>query len=513
MLSSYPALQVFLPLLAAPLCVLLSRFGKFAWLIAFGVTLAVAGMSFLTFAHILSTGEVMTYRMGGWPPPFGIEYRIDHLSATIMLLVSSMAAFLAPSMFKSISEELAREQRPYFYAAFLLCLTGLLGIVATNDAFNLYVFLEISSLSSYVLIALGKDRRALSAAFQYLMLGTIGATFLLIGVGFLYIMTGTLNISDLAERIPDLADTRPVKAAFAFITVGLCLKVALFPLHMWLPNAYAFAPSSVSAFLAAVATKVGLYALIRFFFTLFGYELAFDTMQMSLVLAALSAAAILVGSLVAMFEVNVKRILAYSSIAQIGYITLGISLGSQAGISAAIVHIINHALIKGGMFMALACLAYRLGSRLNLENIRGMGRHFPISSFAFVVAGLGLIGVPLTAGFISKWQLLTATAEEGWWVMIAVIFISSLMAVFYVWRIIEALYFGEPLEKFDQKVEAPASMVLPLLALIAVTVWFGVDTHWNLGVAESVAASLLGEAQPLEMPDLADGTWESEVHL
>lgn len=497
MLTDFPALQVFIPLMAAPLCLLLSRFGRFAFALTLTVTASVAVMCLMTFTHVIGTGEELSYHMGGWPPPFGIEYRIDALSATVLLLVSGVAAFMAPTMFRSISHELERERRPYFYAAFLLCLSGLLGIVSTNDAFNFYVFLEISSLSSYVLIALGKNRRALSAAFQYLILGTLGATFLLIGIGLLYIMTGTLNISDLASRIHAAADPRPVMAAFAFITVGLSLKVALFPLHMWLPNAYAFAPSTVSAFLAAVATKVGLYGLLRFFYTLFGYEFVFEKMHLSMVLSALSVAAILVGSMVAMFERNVKRMLAFSSIAQIGYITLGIGLATQAGLTAGIAHLINHALIKGALFMALGCLAYRLGTHLTLDNLRGMGRHFPVTSFAFVLAGMALIGVPLTAGFISKWSLLMASFERDWWLIVAVIIVSSLMAIIYIWRVVEALYFGTPKEAFDRKVEAPASMVIPLVLLVGVTLWFGVDTRWNLGVADTITQTLMAGTEIL----------------
>ena len=222
---------------------------------------------------MLATGPI-SYHLGGWAPPWGIEYRVDLLNAFVLVLVSGgrrgddavRAPVASPS--KSTSDEQA-----WFYCMYLLCLTGLLGIAVTGDAFNAFVFLEISSLSTYVLIALGTDRRALVAAYQYLIMGTIGATFYVIGIGLLYLVTGTPQ-HGRHGRAPRTGlageHSRPIVAALAFITVGIGLKLALFPLHVWLPNAYAYAPSWVTAFLSATATKVAIYLLLRFFFSVFG---------------------------------------------------------------------------------------------------------------------------------------------------------------------------------------------------------------------------------------------------
>jgi multicomponent Na+:H+ antiporter subunit D len=491
MWTNLPALQVFLPLLAAPICVIISRFGKFAWLLALATLWCVAFLCLNTFMQVYTSGQEISYTMGGWSPPYGIEYRIDLLSATMLVLVSSMAAVVMPYALRSVRDEIARERQPYFYAAFLLCVCGLLGIVSTNDAFNLYVFLEISSLASYALIAMGRDRRALAAAFQYLILGSIGATFILIGIGYLYLMTGTLNITDLADRLNGLETTKPVLVAFAFLAVGLGMKVALYPLHMWLPNAYAYAPSVVSSFLAAVATKVGVYAVLRIFYTMFGYDYSFSGMHLALIFTALAIPAILIGSAVAIFQNNLRRMLAFSSIAQVGYITLGIGLASPLGLVAAIVHILNHALIKGALFLTMGCFALRLGHRVNLDSVRGIGRHMPFTSFAFVLAGLALVGVPLTSGFISKWYLVSATLDHGWWLILIAIVASSLMALIYVWRVVEALYFGTLDEKYDQVVEAPASMIIPLWLVIGAILWLGVDTRFTVGVAEQIVQVLM----------------------
>jgi len=324
-----PALQVVIPLVSAPLAVLVRGAGP-----AFLIVTAASWAAFATaIALWLETGDgtTISYAIGSWPPPWGIEYRVDRLSSFILLLVSGMAAIVLPYSRASIEREIAREQHYLFYALFALCLTGLLGITITGDAFNIFVFLEISSLSTYVLIALGRDRRALLASYQYLVMGTIGATFIVIGVGLLYLMTGTLNLADMAGRLAQVGETRPVLAALAFLTVGISLKLALFPLHQWLPNAYTYAPSAVSAFLAATATKVSVYVLIRFYYSVFGESLVFQKLPLPEFMLLLSIAAMFAASAVAIFQRDLKRLFAYSSVAQIGYITLGLSFDSVPG--------------------------------------------------------------------------------------------------------------------------------------------------------------------------------------
>ena len=247
-----------------------------------------------------------SYAIGNWPPPWGIEYRVDTLSAFVLVLIAGMAVVVLPFARRSIGAEIAERQHYLFYTMFLLCLSGLLGMTITGDVFNVFVFLEISSLSTYVLIAMGRDRRALLAGYQYLIMGTIGATFIVIGIGLLYLMTGTLNMVDLAQRLPALQGTRPVLAALAFITVGLALKLALFPLHQWLPNAYTFAPSAVAAFLAATATKVAIYVLLRFYYSVFGQPQVFGPLPTAQLLLLLALAGMFAASTMAIFQTDLK---------------------------------------------------------------------------------------------------------------------------------------------------------------------------------------------------------------
>ena len=383
-------------------------------------------------------------------------------------------------------------RQPLLYVAFLLCLAGSLGIVATADAFNLFVFFEIASLSSYTLISLGRGRRALIAAYRYLIMGTIGATFILISVGMLYMSTGTLNMADLHQRLPALAESRTLFTALAFFIVGVCLKLALFPLHAWLPSAYTHAPSLISAFLAATSTKIALYVLIRFLFTVFGIELAFEILPLELIFALLGLAGIFVASIVAIGQSNLKRLFAYSSVAQVGYMILGLALATPAGLMASLLHLFNHALMKGALFLALGALIYRLDT-IEISQLQGIGKQMPMTMAAIVIGGLSLIGVPLTVGFVSKWYLVVALLDKGWWPMAILVLAGSLLALIYVWRIVETAYF-RPVPAGRVLTEAPRALLLPTWLLVLANVYLGIDTRFTVGVTQQAAAHLFGGA-------------------
>lgn len=485
----YPILQVAIPLIAAPLCSLLPK-SRLPWLFATAVSLLTFVISIFLVQQVHTHGT-LTYALGSWPAPWGIQYHIDIISAFVLVIVSAIASITLLAARKLVEEEIVASKHSLFYAAFLLCFTGLLGIVATGDAFNVFVFLEISSLSSYALIAMGDNRKALTAAYEYLIMGTIGATFILIGIGLLYMQTGTLNMLDLQVRIHEIDGFRSVHAAFAFFTVGICLKLALFPLHHWLPNAYAHAPSIISIFLAATATKVALYLLYRVFYTIFGFEFSFDTLNLGYILLPLSIIAIVVSAFTAIFQPGVKRLLAYSSLGQIGYMTLGIALGTQAGLVASIIHLFNHAFIKGSLFLCMACIVSRIHST-QLVHLAGAAKVMPWTCAAFVVGGLALIGVPLTSGFISKWYLVVAILQNGWWWLAVIVLFTSLLSVIYIWRVVEQMYFREPHDKcVGVKQEAPPLLLICTWAMVLSTIYFGIDTSYPVEMATLAAEALL----------------------
>ena len=486
-----PILQVVLPLLGALLAALF-RQRQLAWLIALVVSwasLVIAGRLLFLVLH----GGPISYQIGGWAPEIGIEYRVDLVAALFLLLVSSIAAVIVTMAPRSVAKEIPRDRIAWFYTMYLLCLAGLLGIAITGDAFNAFVFLEISSLSSYALIAFGKDRRALLSAYQYLIMGTIGATFYVIGVGLLYTQTGTLNLGLIAERIGDVESTRSILVALAFIIVGISLKLALFPLHLWLPNAYAYAPSIATIFLAATATKVAVYLLVRYLYTVFGADFVFRELPATPILIVLSVAAMYGASLVAIFQSNIKRMLAYSSVGQIGYITLGLAFATQTGLTGGLVHTLNHALIKGAAFAAIAAIVYRTG-KVRLEDLAGIGRKMPLTMAAFVVAGFGLIGIPGTVGFVSKWYLVVAAVEEGWWWLGFLIVGSSLLALLYIGRVVEVAFFRSPEGSVADARDGPPEMVIGAWLLAGAVIYFGLVPDLTAGLASDAAAILLGQS-------------------
>jgi multicomponent Na+:H+ antiporter subunit D len=484
-------LLVVIPLLAAPLTAMLPN-GRMPWLFTLCVTWVCLILASWQLSIVMD-GSIVSYELGGWAPPWGIEYRIDPMNALVALIVAGIAAITLPYALRSVEMEIPREQTALFYSAFLLCLVGLLGIVQTGDVFNLFVFLEISSLSSYVLIAMGRKRRALTAAYQYLIMGTIGATFLLIGIGLVYAETGTLNMLDLHQRLHPILDHRTVHTGFAFIVVGIALKLALFPLHLWLPNAYTYSPSAISVFLAATATKVAVYIMLRMVFTVFSNDFVSITPTDQIFLL-LGVVGVVMASISAIFQTDAKRLLAYSSIAQISYMVLGMGFASVLGLTATLVHMFNHALMKGALFMAIGAVVYRVGSS-RLEELHGLGRQMPWTFAAIFIAGLSLIGIPGTAGFISKWYLILAAIEQQSWLITLVILLGSLLAVIYMWKIVEVMFFRPTSDSILKVKEAPVSLLLPMWVLVLANVYFGINTELTVNVADT-AVSLLGVTAP-----------------
>ena len=489
-----PALQVVVPLLTAPLTILLGQRGL-AWAAATAASLFSFAVAVALVSGVRDAGAV-SYAMGSWPAPYGIELVVDEFSALLLLIVTGASSLALLVAHNSLISEIAEDRQHLFYTAWLLALAGLSGIVVSGDAFNIFVFMEISSLATYILVAGGPKRQALSAVFKYLIMGTIGATFYLIGVGLIYMMTGTLNLTDMEARIHEVSDLNPVLVAGGFITVGLALKAAVFPLHGWLPGAYTYAPHAVTIFVAACSTKVFLYVLLRFDFFVFQGNLPGHIAQFSGFILPLAIAAALVGSAIALFERDLKRLLAYSSVAQIGYIMFGASLVSTTGLTAGIAHMFNHALAKGTLFLAIASLATTY-TTLTVDGIAGAARRMPFTMAAFVVAGLSLIGIPGTAGFVSKWYLVLAAVESGpaGALLIVPILASSVMALLYIWKIVEAAYFppeaaaGE-VRRGDRS-EAPWWVLAVLWGTVLLNVYFGLQPALPLELAGEAAEALL----------------------
>lgn len=499
--DNLPVLVVLVPLFGGLLSLFTRRTSS--WILATVTSAITFGLALLLLDQVQASREgVVEYMLGGWPAEYGIGYRIDILNAYLILVVSLIGAVVTMYAYHSVMDEIPKDRHHLFYAVWLLAITGLIGIPATGDTFNMYVLLEISSLTVYTLVAMGmyRDRRALTASLKYLILGSIGATFILLGIGYLLMLTGTLNMADMHAQLEKLAGSgellgnRTIFVAFAFLAVGLALKMALWPLHMWLPDAYTYAPSAVSALIASTATKVGVYMAFRFIYTIFGGVYASAESLMFIGMCA--GAGIIISSISAITARNVKRVLAYSSVGQLGYIVLGFSLASAQGVTSSVIHIFNHAVIKGGMFMAMGCVVLRIGSA-GVSDLRGLGQKMPWTMGAFTIGGCGLIGFPLTSGFISKWYLLQATWHQGLWWAVAVVALGGLLALIYVWRLVELIWFSDP-EEGDPAAtdirEAPLSMLIPTWLLAGSTIYFGLDADLTTRIAARAAEILIGGA-------------------
>ncbi|OYT27656.1 MAG: cation:proton antiporter [Candidatus Altiarchaeales archaeon ex4484_96] len=485
--TNLPVLIVIIPLMSSfimPVVGLIRR--RYCHILSFIATSAVFILAIMLIKNVTLHGT-LSYHLGNWEPPWGIEYVIDNLGAYMAAIIAFIGLSISVYSKKSIEKEL-NKNLVFYYTLHMLLLTGLLGIVVTGDIFNLYVFLEISSLSAYALIALGEKRQALTASFKYLILGTIAASFILIGIGFLYAVTGTLNMADMSLHLEELYGSRVVHAAAVLIVVGLSIKIALFPLHSWLPNAYTHAPSTVSALIAALMSKVGAYMMIRLLYDVFTINFFIETMPVGEILSWTAAIAIIAGSISAIAQKNIKRMLAYSSISQIGYIVLGIGLANTAGLTGSLLHILNHALMKGCLFLAVGAIIYKTGIK-NIGDFNGLGKKMPYTMAFFAIASLSMVGVPPLCGFFSKWYLALGSIEAGRWIFALVILSSSLLNAGYFFRVLEKAYFGEQ-NKIDKTI-APASMLIPMLVLAAACIVFGILVYMILPYVQYTAISLI----------------------
>ncbi|MFQ5898351.1 MAG: proton-conducting transporter membrane subunit [Candidatus Methylomirabilia bacterium] len=492
-----PALLPVIPLLGALLlpAVGLVRRGL-VYPLAVAAQAATAGLSLLALRQVLVSGAV-SYHVGGWAPPWGIELVVDHLSAFTAVVVSGVGT-LALLYAGPVAAREMRGREGAFFGLALLLLASLMGMIVTGDLFNLFVFLEVASIAGYALVASGEGP-ALLAAFRYIVLGTAGASLYLLGVGHLYLITGSLNMADLSHRLPDLASSPVLAVAVGFMVIGLGIKMGLFPLHGWLPDAYTHAPAAVTALIAPVTTKVAVYALARILFSVLGAPDALAQVPLMTVLAWTGGVAIIAGGVMAIRQHDFRRLLAYSSVSQMGYIVLGIGIANRPALAGAYLHILNHAMMKGCLFFAAGAAAARLGGT-TLSDLRFMFRRMPLTTACVVVAALSMIGIPPAGGFFSKWYLLLGAVQGGHQGLAAVILAGSLLAAVYMFRLLEHACLTPPegeghaaAADIPERSEAPLGVLVSLILLgigiLAVGIW-----------SEPIVSGVLWFASPLGLP-------------
>jgi multicomponent Na+:H+ antiporter subunit D len=480
MSAHYPALLVTVPLLSG---FVISAAGWLNKRLCFYIAVVAVGVSAFScvgvLLKVLQQGDVI-YKLGGWEPPFGIAYHVDHLNGLVLVVVSIVALVNLIAAKRSVEEEFPEKLGP-FYTLYVFTVTGLLGIVVTGDAFNLYVLLEITALSGYGLLGMGKDDRAALSTLNYLYMGTIGACFYLLGVGYLYIVTGSLNMRDIARILPSLYGSKVVLAAFIICLVGVWAKMAFFPLHAWLPNAYTYAPSAASSLIAPLATKVMIYVMIRLMLTVFTPQFAFNTLAVSGPIVWLAAIAIVMGAILALAQRDLKKMLTYIIVAEVGYMVGGAWLGNRAGMTGAILHIVNDALMTLCAFLVVGNIAYKVKG-CSFDDLKGLFAKMPFTMGAFVIGALSIIGVPPTCGFFSKWYLISGAIQAGHYGFMVALIFSSLVNVVLFFRVMEICYY-EPFgdhhghnDHGEAMAEAPLSMLVPLYVVAGGLILVGLYT-------------------------------------
>ena len=450
----------------------------------------------------------------GASTPITVGVKLDSLTVIMYFMVTFIAFwihFFSIGYMEGHSDVVDGESKYHRFFAYLsLFCFSMLGLVVSSSLLFMFFFWELVGLCSYLLIGFYFDKKfASDAGMKAFIVNRVGDFGFVIGLMLVILYLGTFDLDGAAREFSTQAHSGSgifassinlfgwqVSGTMLATLMGICLfcgamgKSAQFPLHVWLPNAYAYAPSMATAFLAATATKVAVYLLLRYFFPVFGASIIFTRLPVAEIFLVLSLAAMFGASIVAVFQDNVKRMLAYSSVAQIGYITLGIAIENKTGLTGGIVHLFNHALIKGALFMAIGAVYYQIGS-VKLDDLAGLGKRMPITMGAFVIAGFSIIGVPGTVGFVSKWYLGLGAFEEGWWWLVFLLVASSLISVVYIGRIVEVVWFRPVSAAAKRAEEPPLSMLLPTLLLTAATVYFGLDTSLTAGIAERAAEWLL----------------------
>ena len=428
-------------------------------------TLVLLGLSFITM-RIVATQGILVYSVGSWKLPIGIVLVLDGLTVFMLITVNLIAFFIS---IYSISYMNRFTSKWKFYTLFLLMVAGMNGVVVTGDIFNLFVFLEIASVASYALVAFGTERHELEAAFKYTVMSTVGSLFILLGIVFLYSYTSTLNMADMANVLAQKGMSNIVIMVSVLFIMGFGLKAALVPFHAWLPDAHPSAPAPISAMLSGVLIKsLGIYTLCRFFYNIIGINSSFSSILM--ILGTLS---MVIGVFLAIGQWDFKRLLAYHSISQIGYVILGIGLGTPLGIIGGLFHLFNHSVFKALLFLNSGAVEYATGTR-DLQKMGGLMTKMPITGTTTLIASMSIAGIPPFNGFWSKLIIIIACVQANrlgyafWAVLASILTLASFM------KVMKYAFFGKLRDKWNKVEEVPVFMKFAMIILALICVVGGV---------------------------------------
>lgn len=480
--QNLPFAMILLPLASASLTSVLK--GRAARRVAVAVILAVTVMAAALVEFMRGYGQSYTYMMGHFPAPWGNEIRAGMLEAIAALCFAAVMLFSVLGGLKDAERDILPDRQNLYFVMCELTTSALMAQVFTNDVFTGYVFLEIMTIAACALISARTKGRTLVAATRYMIMNLVGSGLFLLGLTLLYDLTGHLLMSNIQEKITALGATgkyrQPLTVVIALVTIGLGIKSALFPFHTWVPDAYSSSTPTSSAILSALISKGYIFLLIKFYYRVFGLKTVANA-DVADVLLVFGAAGAVMGSVLAIRQLDIRRMVAYSSVAQIGYIYMAMGLGTQSGMTAALFQLIAHAVCKAMLFIAVGGLCDASEDKRTFPALRGAGYRHPVAGAAFVVGALSMIGIPFLSGFAVKLAYAEAAVQWGGPRMITV------LAVLAVSTMLNAVYFGRTVVTLfrltqeqiaeQQKWRGGASFAVSCAALAALTVALGVASE------------------------------------
>lgn len=454
-----PAILFLIPLfgaIAMPVVCLKHRHWSLP--IALVALAAMIVVSILNLYNVVQHGEIR-YAFSGWAMPLGIEWVADGLASVIMVLLSALGLLGVVFTGRTSPKELGG-RIVHFYILVLLLVTALTGVVFAGDLFNVFVFLEVAAISSYALIGVAGGR-ALFAGFRYLLMGTLGASLYLLGVSYIYAVCGTLNMADIAQKLPHLLESKALAGGLLFMFIGLGIKMALVPFHSWMPEAYTYAPDSVSPVLASLVTKVALLAWIRILYWVLNASVIIENIPILLLVEVFGALAAVIGASLALAQKNIKMMFAYGGISHIGIILIGVAQGNQTGFVGGVFYLLNDAVMQAALFFLAGVAVCHYGVK-NLEDIGRIGKQTPWITGSLIVMALGMIGLPPTGGFFGKWYIILGALESGNYFSVGAVLLSTLLTLTYFVKLFEGIFRQKTTESEVQPSEIPFTFKLTL---------------------------------------------------
>lgn len=429
----------------------------------------------LTIPGIM-TERVLTFQMEGWMAPYGITVVVDSLALLIIMIITSIGFFAA-----TFSQRFIKAKRTKYYSLLCLMLAGMLGAVHSGDMFNLFVFFEIFSLASYALVSYYRNDKALEGSIKYLIQGALATSLILLGVGFLYGITGTLNMAELAVRLPEITSFI-LPLSLGLLIVGFGFKAAMFPFHAWKPDAITASPVPIGALFATASTAIGIYALLRMFLTVF----AVSSIPIYMFISVIGIITMIIGAVMALQQKDLLRLLAYSSVSQIGFVLLafGIGLSNSLGYTAAVFHLFNIVAFEALLFFCAGVIIHH-SETSDMTKLGGFARFSPVLNYAFLIGILANAGVPLFSGFASKWLIYVGTLEVNpIFTVIAVI--VSVISLFYGLKAYSMVFLKN---KRINPCNISHFMLIPIVILAIVVIFFGIFPWAGIRISNIVVES------------------------